>query len=821
MKEVNMKKRLLIVDDDKALRTLLNRVLTNAGHDCSLAEDTLSARELLKASAFDLILCDIVMPGESGLGLIRFCAREYPDTGVIMVTGVEDPQSAEEALNIGAYGYVIKPFTNNQLLIIVNNALRRCALERERKRNSEELESIVHERTAELQEAIRRLEAAKNKIQESETKFRTAIEQANDGVAIARKGKYVYVNENLLKMFGYERAEEIIGCSLNNLVHPDETVRLTNMHSRRMKGKNVPNRYRFKGIRKSGDPIMVEVSVAHVDFQGEDASLAFLRDVTESTRVQKALKESEKRLKAILENAPVGIKIVNAQNRRIVDMNRAGEKMIGLSRKEIIGRPCSEFVCPESKGFCPVMDAGKKVRNLETTIRKPDGQRIDVSKTSVPLVLEGEKYLIDIFVDISRHKRAVAEIRKTHREKEQLIKSIPSILIGVTPEGLVSHFNPVSERVFGINASEILYRPFSGCPIRWDWAKVERAISDCLNRGTSVSVEKLRFTGKDGKEGFLGLTFTPVASDGANESGFLLIGADITNRIMLELQLAQARKLEAIGQLAAGIAHEINTPTQYVGDNIRFFQDAFNDMKPVIEHYKALSHELPEEGISTAAVAEMKEKIAAGDLDYLLEEIPQALEQTLEGVGRVSTIVRSMKEFSHPGAKEKTGVDINRAIENTTTVSRNEWKYVARLEMDLDPLLPQVSCFPAEMNQVILNMITNAAHAIEDVVGSQEKGKIGIRTRTHGDFVEIRISDTGPGIPEEIQTRIFDPFFTTKEVGKGTGQGLAISHSIIVDKHGGSISFETEKGKGTSFYIHLPIENAGDCLKARPRGRKG
>jgi PAS domain S-box-containing protein len=499
-----MKKRLLIVDDENAVRMLLSRILTNAGHDCSVAENALSARELLKTRVFDLILCDIVMPGESGLDFIRFCAKEYSDTGVIMVTGIEDPQSAEVALNMGAYGYVIKPFTNNQLLIIVENALRRGALEKEHTRHAEELESVVHERTAELQETIHRLEIAKNKIQESEEKFRMAIEQANDGIAIARKGKHAYVNENYFKMFGYDRAEEIIGLSLDKLVHPDEVFRLSNMHDRRMKGEKVPTRYKFKGIKKSGAPIMVEVSVAHVDFQGEDASLAFLRDVTESTRIQTALKESEKRLKAILENAPVGIKIVNAQSRKIVDINRAGEKMIGVSRKEIIGRPCFEFVCSESKGFCPVMDAGKKIKNLETTISKPDGQRIDVSKTSVPLVLEGEKYLIDIFVDISRHKRAVAEMRKTHREKEQLIKSIPSILIGVTPEGLVNHFNPVSERVFGMNASEILYRPFSGCDIRWDWVKVEHAISDCLDRGTSVSVEKLRFTGKDGKEGFWG-----------------------------------------------------------------------------------------------------------------------------------------------------------------------------------------------------------------------------------------------------------------------------------------------------------------------------
>ena len=165
-----------------------------------------------------------------------------------------------------------------------------------------------------------------------------------------------------------------------------------------------------------------------------------------------------------------------------------------------------------------------------------------------------------------------------------------------------------------------------------------------------------------------------------------------------------------------------------------------------------------------------------------------------------------MKEFSHPGAKEKTAVDINRAIENTVTVSRNEWKYVARLETDLDPLLPPVWCLPAELNQVILNMITNAAHAVGDVVGdgSDKKGLITISTLSKGDVVEIRISDTGAGIPEKIRSRVFDPFFTTKEVGKGTGQGLAISRSVIVDKHGGAITFETEQGKGTSFIIHLP-----------------
>jgi signal transduction histidine kinase len=190
-----------------------------------------------------------------------------------------------------------------------------------------------------------------------------------------------------------------------------------------------------------------------------------------------------------------------------------------------------------------------------------------------------------------------------------------------------------------------------------------------------------------------------------------------------------------------------------------------------------------------------------------MAEVPQAIQQSLQGIGRVTTIVRAMKEFSHPGSEEKSDTDLNRAIETTITVARNEWKYVAEVVTDFDPALPLVRCLPGEINQVILNLIVNAAHAIADVVenNGKSKGTITIRTRSQGDRVEIRVSDTGTGIPETIRAKIFDPFFTTKGVGKGTGQGLAIAHSVIVDKHGGTISCETEVGKGTTFVIRLPL----------------
>jgi len=284
-------------------------------------------------------------------------------------------------------------------------------------------------------------------------------------------------------------------------------------------------------------------------------------------------------------------------------------------------------------------------------------------------------------------------------------------------------------------------------------------------------------------------------------------------------QLLTAQKLESIGQLAAGIAHEINTPTQFVGDNIRFLRDGFNDLAQLIRAFAHLRDsssrgegEAPAEPSAPRALDQLTRIAQKIDLDYLLEEIPNAIEQSLEGVGRVAKIVLSMKEFSHPGHDDKSPADLNKAIDTTVTVARNEWKYVADLVTDFDPSLPPVPCFLGDFNQVILNMIVNAAHAIREAIGenSGRKGTITISTRQGDDWAEIRIADTGTGIPREIRSRIFDPFFTTKGVGQGTGQGLAIAHNTIVKKHGGSIDLESEVGVGTTFVVRLPLKAEED-----------
>lgn len=296
--------------------------------------------------------------------------------------------------------------------------------------------------------------------------------------------------------------------------------------------------------------------------------------------------------------------------------------------------------------------------------------------------------------------------------------------------------------------------------------------------------------------------------DGAGAiTHFVSISRDVSRDLELEAQLRQSQKMEAIGQLASGIAHEINTPTQYIGDNIQFFRDSFGDIQLLLEKYAELGELVANGEDPSELAAWIRAKIESVDLEFLLAETPGAIERTLEGNNRVAEVVRAMKEFAHPSAEECTPTDINRAINNTISVSRNEWKYVAEMVTDLDPELPMVPCIPGAFNQVVLNIIVNASHAIADVVGEgvSERGTITVSTRSDGEWAEIRIQDTGTGIPEHLRHKIYNPFFTTKEAGRGTGQGMAIVRSVVVDRHGGTLDFETEVGKGTTFIVRLPL----------------
>jgi PAS domain S-box-containing protein len=419
-----------------------------------------------------------------------------------------------------------------------------------------------------------------------------------------------------------------------------------------------------------------------------------------------------------------------------------------------------------------------------------------------------------VLIEAGARRRGVEVLDQAHRDAEVLLNSIPSLLIGLDANGRIQQWNKAATAILGWREAVVLGKTLDECGVKWLTSGISAQVAVCIQKTSAHSLDGVRLD-RNGVVRSLGLKAIRLNTEGA--TGIIVVGADITERMALEEHLRQAQKLEAIGQLAAGIAHEINTPTQYIGDNVQFLKGAFEDLRLLLENYDRLLVAAKGNALSGETVQDVSAAVEASDLGYLLEEIPKAIEQTLEGVTRVSTLVGAMKDFSHPGTKEKIGLDLNRAIESTVTVARNEWKYVADLETDYDPSLPLVSCLPGEFNQAILILIVNAAHAIADVVGKGglEKGKIKVQTRNCPEWAEVRIQDTGSGIPENIRARIFDPFFTTKEIGKGTGQGLAISRSVIVDKHGGTIHFETEEGKGTTFIIRLPRDGKALTFQRR------
>ena len=291
--------------------------------------------------------------------------------------------------------------------------------------------------------------------------------------------------------------------------------------------------------------------------------------------------------------------------------------------------------------------------------------------------------------------------------------------------------------------------------------------------------------------------------------GAILSFRDIGAFKQAQRDALQSSKLASVGQLAAGIAHEINTPIQYIGDNLRFLSNAFQSIVGLLRRSEQLLGTIDGE-MAEQARASLARAWDQADADYLLENIPEATRQSLEGAGQVARIVLAMKEFSHPGERAKAEVDLNRSVENTVAVSRNEWKQWATLETKLDQALPRVNCLAGEINQVLLNLVVNAAHAIEEAKRGGQ-GKILVSTRRFDEeHVEITVEDNGVGMTEAVMEQIFDPFFTTKRIGKGTGQGLSICRDVIVAKHGGRISVDSTPGAGSRFSVILPIGDGED-----------
>jgi PAS domain S-box-containing protein len=393
------------------------------------------------------------------------------------------------------------------------------------------------------------------------------------------------------------------------------------------------------------------------------------------------------------------------------------------------------------------------------------------------------------------------------------------------PTPVIVYCNRVVAEQHGYPREELIGKPIT---ILTQWLGRKpgyfQDLDAALRAGRTFQYED-EVTRRDGSTFWLGVSIRPLSDAAGRVTHAVAVGADITakriesrkkqelqdklvaemqerERMVIELQLAQ--KLESVGRLAAGIAHEINTPIQYVGDSVHFLRSAFDDLDKLFECSNAAIALLPDSAERTAYQLEVAEAAKKYDLDYLRVEVPKAFTRTFDGVERVTNIVKAMKEFAHPDAREQSPVDLLHALQTTLLVASNEYKYVAKVQTDFEEL-PFVVCNVGELNQVFLNLIVNAAHAIKDSGKDVDTGQITIRATLEGEQAVICVSDNGCGVPPENLSKLYDPFFTTKEVGRGTGQGLAISHSIVVDKHGGEISVASEVGVGTQFTVRLPL----------------
>ena len=416
----------------------------------------------------------------------------------------------------------------------------------------------------------------------------------------------------------------------------------------------------------------------------------------------------------------------------------------------------------------------------------------------------------DSLIPASVPRRSAPPGRSTS-DREALL----DLLLEATQDGIldwdmvrgVEAYNPRFLHLFGFDDESVADRPSDWRELVHpdDAARASRLLDDHLH-GQWPFVGTFKMRHRHGGHRTILLRGAARRDAARRAVRMVIIFSDITEQVELTERLMQSEKLAAIGHLAAGVAHEINTPLQYIGDNLHFAEGAVGDLLAHGERVRSILDSATSPERSAAVAAEVQQSERERDIEYATEALPRALLRSLEGISRVTTIVRALKTFAHPNGHEVAPVDFASLVESTVAVARNEWKFVAEVEVMVESHLPPVRCAGGEIGQVLLNLLVNAAHAIGDRVGtSGEKGRIGVEARRVGDDCELRVRDTGTGIPEHARSKVFDPFFTTKEVGKGTGQGLALAHATIVNHHGGTIRFETELGVGTTFVVTIPL----------------
>lgn len=567
------------------------------------------------------------------------------------------------------------------------------------------------------------------------------------------------------------------------------------------------NQFKKSGLKSSAFLRSVDIHHLRLTFEiqlkvcqvGEESGIAVVfQDVTSFIQAQGDLLESEDKFRVLANAAQDGVIIIDNLG-RVTFWSKAAERIFGYLASDAMGQQLETLVFPlrYHQAFKNGFENWKPQGNdqvggetLEVSGLHREGHEIRIEFSLSFVKMDQQWNGIGLVRDISERKRVEEALHRSEYKMRSMMESLSDPCFVCSDQFVVEYANPAMKQTFGeVTGESCFYKIFQcehDCPV-------------CHLKpmtGAVCSNQEIRHP-TNGR--IFKATSSPMMnSDGSNSK--ITIFRDITDEKEMQVRLTQSHKLEAIGQLAAGIAHEINTPSQFIGDNIAFLKKNWGSVEKVLQNCIHQPDDL----------LDLKSKKT---LLFLLQEIPKAVDDAGEGIHRITTIVKAMREFSHPNDLKKK-VNLNQAIETTLIVARNEWRYIAEIETDLDKNLPEVYCFPGDLNEVILNLIVNAAHAIAtkfEPLG--KKGVIFIQTYFKNSAVVIEIQDNGSGIPEKIKSRVYDPFFTTKVVGKGTGQGLYLSHQIIEKKHQGRLSFDSQEGEGTTFKIELPMGEKEEEIK--------
>ncbi|OHD66349.1 MAG: hypothetical protein A2176_07660 [Spirochaetes bacterium RBG_13_51_14] len=735
-------KRIFIIEDEFLTVEMIQQILMARGYDVvGSADNGADALDQIERFRPDMILVDIKIKGDiDGVDLTRIINERY-DVPVIYLTAFADGKTVSRAKNTETYGYIIKPFGDLDLLTAIEIGLHKFQIDR--------------------------------KLKESEKRYRTLFETMQDAMYIrTMEGKLIEYNPALLALFGYEK-DELLNVNFSKLyVDPADRKRLQEEITSRGFVKDFETMFR----RKNGTVINCLVSATIMTESDGKARLVrgMMQNITDRKRFENTLRVSESKFRSLF-NSVTDPVMIHSPDIGFIEVNSAACELLGYTHDELIALEPASVQAPEDTQLLKEWIREIKERGaglLESKLITRSGQLIPVDISARRIDYEGHPAVIYIARDVTERNRTLDQLKTAHQEISLILNSISSILIGVSIDDIITHWNRVAEETFGIAARDAIGTRITHFELNWQWEVIYEAIYFSLAEDRPVNLPDVQFSDIRGRSGYLGITINPIKSDKNELRGVLIYGKDITEKRMVEQQLLQSSKMATIGEIATGIAHELNQPLNIIKIASQFLLDGIRE-------------------------------------NYSTEEfITERVEKIVKQVDRAAHIITHLREFGRKSDFDFKPINPNLPIRVAFDLLEEQLRVNSiSIDLQLNDSLPPINGDAPKLEQVFINLIVNSKDAFEEMKNSLQERNIIVKSFLMDDrkMICIEYRDTGPGIPANIVDRIFEPFFTTKEVGSGTGLGLSISYSII-KSHQGTIEVTTG-AQGTTFTIRLPVSS--------------